>query len=199
MFRYRLMYRVGLTPWERRPVPETWSAIVEGPEALPPGRALDIGCGTGRDAVHLAQHGWRVTAVDSTPRALELARERARREGVEVDWRAGDVTDLGALGLEPGYGLVYDFGCIHGLEPADRDRALGGLAGVAAPRAALLIVAFKAGRRRLLPRGMDRDEVVRGLGAGWELIDTRSVLDDSSPRPIRKAEPTLYRFRRAAA
>src|SRR5713226_4132247 len=51
---YALMYRLGFAPWERRPIVPTWQRVTEGPGALPPGRALDVGCGTGRDAVYLA-------------------------------------------------------------------------------------------------------------------------------------------------
>jgi methylase of polypeptide subunit release factors len=52
-------------------------ALVEGPAAPPPGRALDLGCGTGMDSVYLALHGWDVTGVDQVPRAMALAHHRA--------------------------------------------------------------------------------------------------------------------------
>ena len=51
------MYRLGFAPWERRNVPELWRPLFEGPDATEPARALDIGCGSGRDAVHLALGG----------------------------------------------------------------------------------------------------------------------------------------------
>ena len=70
---------------------------------IPPvtGRALDVGCGSGRDAVYLAKRGWTVTAVDSVDKALATARRRAVEEGVEVQWVKGDVAALDWLGLEP--------------------------------------------------------------------------------------------------
>jgi SAM-dependent methyltransferase len=105
---YRLMYRLGFHPWDRTPGPEILGRVIGGPDRLPPGRALDVGCGTGRDAVYLAGRGWEVTAVDLVPRALEKARERAAGEGVEVRWVTGDAGRLGALGLEPGYTLLLD-------------------------------------------------------------------------------------------
>jgi 2-polyprenyl-3-methyl-5-hydroxy-6-metoxy-1,4-benzoquinol methylase len=104
---YQLMYRLGLAPWER-PVGQTWQHLTEGPGALPAGRALDVGCGTGRDAVYLARRGWQVTAVDFADAAIAKARQRAADEGVQVRWVAGDVSALAGLGLEPGYTLVYD-------------------------------------------------------------------------------------------
>src|SRR4051794_26827266 len=56
--------------------------------------ALDIGCGAGREAIFLAQCGYRTIGVDMTVKALEIARERAREEGVPVDFRQGNALDL---------------------------------------------------------------------------------------------------------
>jgi 2-polyprenyl-3-methyl-5-hydroxy-6-metoxy-1,4-benzoquinol methylase len=58
---------------------------------LAPGRALDVGCGEGRNAVWLAERGWRVTAVDFSDVALEKAAQLASSRGVEVDWVLADV------------------------------------------------------------------------------------------------------------
>jgi SAM-dependent methyltransferase len=193
---YRLMYALGFTPWERRNIAEAWRPLFEGPLAMEPGRALDVGCGSGRDAVHLAGHGWKVTAVEFVDEALSRAKERAAEEGVEVQWIQADVAELGRLGLQPGYTLLYDFGCIQGLPDSARRGAAGGMTDLAAPGARLLFLAFKAGRRLLLPRGMDRDDVVALLGDGWDLRDVQSVVTEDMPPPVRRAEPTLYRLNR---
>ena len=58
---------------------------------LPPGAALDLACGAGRNAVWLAERGWRVTAVDFSPVALGLARDLAASRGVAIDWIEADV------------------------------------------------------------------------------------------------------------
>jgi 2-polyprenyl-3-methyl-5-hydroxy-6-metoxy-1,4-benzoquinol methylase len=80
---YGLMYRLGLAPWERRDVAESWRPMLDGPDAPAPGRALDVGCGSGRDAIYLAKRGWRVTAVDFVDKALATAKQRVAEEGVE--------------------------------------------------------------------------------------------------------------------
>ena len=67
-----------------------FAAEVEG---LEPGRALDLACGEGRNAVWLAEHGWRVTGVDFSDVALAKAAELAASRGVEVDWVVADVLD----------------------------------------------------------------------------------------------------------
>ena len=193
---YKLMYRFGIAPWERREVAETWQPILTGQDALKPGRALDIGCGTGRDAVYLTKHGWRVTGVDFAEDALAKARRRAADEGVQVEWVQGDVGRLDQLGLEPGYTLLYDFGCIQGLPEAARHGAVDGLTSLAAPDASLLMFAFKAGRHILLPRGMDQEDVVALVGDGWDLAQTLSVKDDRMPGFVGRAGPTVYRLTR---
>ena len=57
---------------------------------LPPGRALDIGCGEGADAIWLAQAGWNVTAIDISDVAAGRAREAAELAGADVEWVCGD-------------------------------------------------------------------------------------------------------------
>jgi SAM-dependent methyltransferase len=60
---------------------------------LPPGRALDVACGEGRNAVWLAERGWDVTGVDFSDVALEKARELARSRNVEARWVQADLLD----------------------------------------------------------------------------------------------------------
>jgi SAM-dependent methyltransferase len=196
---YALMYRLALAPWERRDIAEAWRPILDGPDAPAPGRALDVGCGSGRDAVYLAKRGWQVSAVDFVDKALATARQRAAEEGVEVEWVRGDVAELGRLGLEPGYDLLYDFGCIQGLPDAARSDAAAGLTELASPGATLLMLAFKARRRVLLPRGMDKEDVVALLGAGWDLVHSESMVTEDTPLPVRRANPALYRMTQRTA
>jgi SAM-dependent methyltransferase len=60
---------------------------------LEPGRALDVACGEGRNAVWLAEHGWRVTGVDFSDVAIAKAGELAASRGVNVEWVVADVLD----------------------------------------------------------------------------------------------------------
>jgi len=69
----------------------------------PPGRALDLACGTGRHALFLAEKGWEVTAVDVSPRAIALAQEMARERGLKINWI---VADLDTYALQGPYDLI---------------------------------------------------------------------------------------------
>ncbi len=101
-----------------------WDTQISPPELLgyiaghPPGRALDLGCGTGTNVLTLAKAGWQVTGVDFAWRAIALARRRLAQAGRAADLRLGDVTDL--EDLEPHFNLVLDIGCFHGLPAAGK-------------------------------------------------------------------------------
>jgi methylase of polypeptide subunit release factors len=74
------MYRRG-APWEGPPRQELAELVTSGtltPQALPPGRAIDLGCGSGTNAIFLAEHGFDVTGVDFSAVALAKARKRPR-------------------------------------------------------------------------------------------------------------------------
>jgi len=84
--------------WDRRYAGSEllWTArpnrfLVAETEELAPGRALDLACGEGRNAVWLAERGWRVTGIDFSEVALEKARRLAASRNVEADWIAEDV------------------------------------------------------------------------------------------------------------
>jgi SAM-dependent methyltransferase len=67
--------------------------LVAEVEGLPPGRALDLGCGEGRNAIWLAQRGWQVSGVDFSEVGLDKARSLAVERGVEVTWVRADLLD----------------------------------------------------------------------------------------------------------
>ena len=110
--RLQQRYRDGEIPWDQDlPPPEVIAVATE----LPPGRLLDLGCGTARACVYLAMRGWRADGVDFVPEAITLAEERVRRAGVidQVRLFTASVTDLHFL-RDP-YDLVLDVGCMHGM------------------------------------------------------------------------------------
>jgi tellurite methyltransferase len=77
-------------------------------ENLAPGRALDLACGPGRNALYLAERGWQVTAVDASGVAVDILQRRARQRGLAVDARVADL-EKGEFEIEPSaYDLVCD-------------------------------------------------------------------------------------------
>jgi 2-polyprenyl-6-hydroxyphenyl methylase/3-demethylubiquinone-9 3-methyltransferase len=94
-------------------------------------RALDVGCGGGILAEALATEGAVVTAIDPSPRSLAVAREHARRAGLEIDYRDGRAEDLAALGVRGSFDLVFAVDVLEHVD--DLDRTLGAIAAVLAP------------------------------------------------------------------
>jgi ubiquinone/menaquinone biosynthesis C-methylase UbiE len=141
--------------------------MVEGDAALPPGTALDIGCGTGDNAIYLAKHGWHVTGVDYVERALAAASDKAAAAGVSVNFVKADATSLRASGVAPGFSLIVDNGCLHGMSDEDRDAYVREVTAVAATDARLLIVAFVPGSSFGVP-GIAPADVERRFGAHWK-------------------------------
>src|SRR5439155_10121069 len=72
--------------WSGRPNGRLVAEVAD----LTPGRALDVGCGEGADAIWLARRGWTVTAIDVSDVAVQRAREAATSAGVDVEWICGD-------------------------------------------------------------------------------------------------------------
>jgi len=110
--------------------------LVAETSALAPGRALDLACGEGRNAVWLAQQGWRVTGVDFAEVGLEKARRLAESRGVEVEWVAADL-----LAYEPPAG-AFDLVAILYLQvpAAERRHIIRAAAGAVAAGGTLLLV-----------------------------------------------------------
>src|SRR5512147_2591515 len=89
---YENMYRYFKTPWDRGARQELVALVESG--RIQPGRALDLGCGVGANAIYLAQHGFEVTGVDFAKAAIEKARTRAREASVQVNFIVDDLTNL---------------------------------------------------------------------------------------------------------
>ena len=164
---FQLSYLVGMKPWDSGVSPPELIEWVEGPTALPPGRALDIGCGTGTNCKYLLDHKWEVTGVDFVPRALKAAKLKA--PGAKLI--AGDVTKLEELGVSGPFDLMLDLGCFHSIPDSRRDAYAREAARVAAPGATSLIFAF--GEKG--PGGIiaTEDEIRRRFGAQFDIAEVR--------------------------
>src|SRR5262249_44691044 len=95
-------YRSGNTGKEEAPT----ILVVEIAEKLPAGTAIDLACGSGRNALYLAERGWTVTAVDGSKSAIELARMRAAARGLQLDAHVADLTTPGFTMLPDSYDLI---------------------------------------------------------------------------------------------
>lgn len=186
---FRAMYRLGFTPWDGHALARGLRNLVEGDSgaALSPGTALDLGCGTGDNAIYLAHNGWRVTGVDFAPRALRIARAKAQAGKVSVRFLCADIAQLSSAGLGDDFALVTDSGCLHGMNDADRAVYARQVNAVTGPDSLLLIVAFAPGALFGV-RGIEQAEIERLFAPQWELIttgDEPNYVTTNGGQPVR--------------
>jgi cyclopropane fatty-acyl-phospholipid synthase-like methyltransferase len=118
-FLRRLMFRVWYLfepPWDTGISPPE---LLDFIESHSPGKAIDIGCGTGTNVITLAKAGWQVTGVDFVPRAIKTAERKAKKARVEAELYVRDASDL--EGIPGPFDLALDIGCFHSLGESKAD------------------------------------------------------------------------------
>jgi SAM-dependent methyltransferase len=187
--RFIWSYLRGDAPWDSGIVPPEIVAWVESAEAsgAAPGRALDLGCGTGTTSLYLAARGWDVTGIDFAPNAVRRARRAARQRQLPgtTHFISADVSRPDLLDHAQAFDLVVDVGCLHGLNAAQRSGYAANVTRLTRPGAAFLLYAFmpgfsRNGRRRL---GIDTSGLQALFGAGFEVVDCTVGEEVTVPRP----------------
>ncbi|UWR22767.1 bifunctional 2-polyprenyl-6-hydroxyphenol methylase/3-demethylubiquinol 3-O-methyltransferase UbiG [Sulfitobacter sp. S190] len=118
----------------------------------PPARVLDVGAGTGRDALWFARQGFDVTAVEP----VDALNVHARTTGKSIEWRNACLPDL--QGLQGQHDLIILSAVWHHVHPEDRARALGRLADLLAP-GGVLVMSLRMGACNPDRPGFDVDPV----------------------------------------
>ncbi len=184
--RFTWRYLRGDAPWDRGIVPPEITAWVAAHAAAgnPPGRALDLGCGTGTSSLFLAAHGWDVMGIDFAPNAIRTARRKAARAELagRATFRVGDVARLDDV--QPPFGLAVDVGCLHVLGPDQRLGYAAHLKRLTRPGAAYLLYGFmphigRSGR----PAGLDPAGVEALFGPDFEIVARVPGQDTARVRP----------------
>jgi SAM-dependent methyltransferase len=175
---WNFQYVFGRTPWDTGTTPPELVELVEGGE-ITPGRALDIGCGTGTNVIYLAQHGIEAVGTDIAWLAIRQARTKARQAGVEAAFHTAEVLKLGrpeGPTLGDRFDLAVDIGCFHGLPSLERPSYVSMLRRVLRPGGLFLLYAW--GPRKML-----------GRDVGLTPEDAQTFLaDDFHSRWIRSGE-----------
>ena len=147
-----------------------WDTGISPPELLEfiqthaPGRAIDIGCGTGTNILTLLQAGWQVTGVDFAPRAIQLAQRKLKQVGLRATLRVRDATTL--QGIKGPFDLALDLGCFHGIPEDGKANYLEQLDRVLAPGGSWLMYGFLKSDPRQTGTGLspaDLDQIAAQL------------------------------------
>lgn len=123
-----------------------WDTGITPPELLEfitnhvPGSALDLGCGTGTNAITLAKNQWEVIGIDFVKNAINQAKIKADIEKVDITFIVGDVTDLKNINKK--FDLVLDIGCFHSLFEYQKKKYISNLNKIITPSGAFLLYAW---------------------------------------------------------
>jgi cyclopropane fatty-acyl-phospholipid synthase-like methyltransferase len=156
----------GQAPWDiGEPQPEI-VRLAESGAIL--GSVLDIGCGTGENALYLASKGHEVWGIDFIPTAIERARDKARKRGLAVHFEVGDALKLD--GLSRTFDTVIDCGLFHVFDDEERLRYIQSLARVLSPGGMVHLLCFSdqepPGQG---PRRVSQPEIHSAFRDGWDV------------------------------
>lgn len=140
---YDWMYRLW-APWDAVGVRTDLIDFLESDEVSSDRylRAIDLGCGTGANVVHLAGCGFDAWGVDFSEVAIRKANERATRAGVEARFVVADLTSSSIPGVDGPFDLLVDFGTLDDLKGSDRRAMAGTVTRLARPGAKFLEYCF---------------------------------------------------------
>jgi methyl halide transferase len=171
-------YQSGQPPWETgEPSSELGRVIAE--EQIEPCRVIELGCGSGINAVWLAQQGFDVTAVDFNELAIERARRRAIDAGVTVRFEQADVLNL-PDGWEP-FPLFFDRGCYHAVRLIDVQSYIRSLSRVTAAAALGLLLAGNAKEpQEPGPPVVSEEELHAELEPAFQIVRLREFRFDAT-------------------
>jgi ubiquinone/menaquinone biosynthesis C-methylase UbiE len=163
----------GVPPWDiGRPQAEFVRLAREGGIR---GRVLDVGCGTGENAIFFSSLGRETWGVDSAPLALEKARRKAGERGASVKFQLGDALNLKGLGQR--FDTVTDCGLFHVFSDEDRSTYVKSLRGALRRSGTFVMLCFSDREPADWggPRRVSRREIVDTFARGWKINFVREA------------------------
>jgi len=190
----------GRAPWDIGRAQPVFVALAEAGEITSP--ILDSGCGSGENALALAERGLEVVGVDVAPNAIAKARVKAAERGLSVEFVVGDVLNLGHVtGTtgRPRFATVIDSGCFHVFDDAERAQYVQSLAGVVRPGGIVHLLCFSDQVPGTLgPRRVSRAELESAFADGWTAERIEEASFEVNPDfPLGRPDAWLARIVRS--
>jgi SAM-dependent methyltransferase len=174
--RWEDRYKSGDTPWDTgQPSTELMTTIKE--QGIRPCRVIELGCGTGTNAIWLAQQGFDVTAVDFSSLALDQARQKATAAKARVRFQKADV--LNPLEFAERHPFWFDRGCYHVVRKLDVEKFMETMERITEPGAFGLVLTGNAKEpHEPGPPVVSEEQLRSELGRIFEIVRLREFRFD---------------------
>ncbi|MFN8412520.1 MAG: class I SAM-dependent methyltransferase [Anaerolineales bacterium] len=167
--RFNLFY-FGKAPWDTGISPPE---LLEFIQTHPTGRAIDIGCGTGTNIITLAKSGWQTTGFDFAPRAIQIAKQKLKKENIQASAFVDDASKM--KNVKGTFDLALDMGCFHGIK--NKADYLTQLSKILAPNGFWLMYGFFKQDPLLSGPGLVDSDIDMITTQGFTLISRRDGFD----------------------
>jgi cyclopropane fatty-acyl-phospholipid synthase-like methyltransferase len=163
-FLFEILYLIRRTPWDTGISPPELMYFLDNHQ---PGRAIDLGCGTGTNVINMAKRGWQVTGVDISRHAINQAQRKARAARVNPTLHQEDVIRLSSVSGQ--FDLALDIGCFHSLPQEDRSLYAATVSRIVNPGGTYLLYTWLAGDANAGSRSLTKDTIMSYFCHDFEL------------------------------
>jgi cyclopropane fatty-acyl-phospholipid synthase-like methyltransferase len=171
----------GQPPWDIASPQPVFVGLEE--EGTIRGSVLDVGCGTGENALYLASRGHEVWGIDFVPQAIERADEKAKARELDVHFQVSDALRLDQL--DRTFDTVIDCGLFHTFSDQERPEYVSCLSKVVRPGGCVHLLCFSdrepPGEG---PRRITQQEIRDAFRDGWEVVEIRDARFQTTDHPV---------------
>jgi 2-polyprenyl-3-methyl-5-hydroxy-6-metoxy-1,4-benzoquinol methylase len=178
------IYKNKAVPWD---VGQAEDALVKliNSDFIKPCKVLEIGCGTGNDAIFMAKKGFDVTAIDISKTAIEEAKKRAEKAGVHCNFLAEDIAELKSVSDK--FDFLYDRACFHFIPEEKRDKYIQAAKKLLVKDGCFVLIVSSEKDPVKGPYQFSKDDIKQLFGKDFDILEIKLITLEQ-----HKEKPTPY-------